>query len=120
MSGLNGKFFYYITTSPQEVLNRFNPNLNGVYLSSSLDPYTEEFIDNHRTLRYFFNKHGIPSYRIHASGHIMPHHLINFINKVSPEYLIPVHTDYPKLFTQYFKKSRINVVLPNRYESVDL
>ena len=120
LSGLDRKFFYYITTSPKDVLNKFNPNLNGVYLSSSLDPYTEEFIDNHKTLRYFFNKHGIPSYRIHASGHIMPHHLINFINKVSPEYLIPVHTDYPKFFTQYFKKSPINVVLPNRYESVDL
>jgi len=120
LNDLNGKFFYYITTSPRDVLNRFNSKLNGVFISSSVDPYTEEFIDNHKTLRYIFNQYGIPAYRIHASGHIMPHHLINFINKINPEYVIPVHTDHPEFFKRFFNKSTLKIFLPNKYDSFEM
>ncbi|MFW9949006.1 MAG: MBL fold metallo-hydrolase [Candidatus Thorarchaeota archaeon] len=119
LEDLNEKFFYYITTSPKEVLKRIRPTLTGVFISSSVDPYTEEFIDNHKTLSNVFNQHGIPAYQVHASGHIMPHHLINLINKLSPQYLIPIHTDHANLFRLYFRNTIINVILPNKYETFE-
>jgi ribonuclease J len=120
LKNFDGKFFYYMTTSPKEALKRINPKLNGVFISSSVDPYTEEFIDNYKTLRNIFNQQGIPTYRIHASGHVMPHHLINFINKVYPEYIIPVHTDHPEFFKTYFNKSSFKVLLLNKNETFEL
>ncbi|MFW9950423.1 MAG: hypothetical protein ACFFKA_09915, partial [Candidatus Thorarchaeota archaeon] len=85
----------------------------------SIDPYTEEYIDNNRTLTNYFRQHGIPSYRVHASGHAMPHHLINFINSINPECLIPIHTQHPHFFKTFFKTSEIKVIIPAKNEKID-
>lgn len=117
---LQNQFFIYITHLQKNIIENINPNLKGAFISSSIDPYTEEFIDNNRTLTHYFRQHGIPSYRVHASGHAMPHHLINFINAVNPEHLIPIHTEHPLFFKNFFENSEINVIIPNKYGKIDL
>ena len=117
---LKSQFFFYITSLQKDVIKKINPNLKGAFISSSIDPYTEEYIDNNRTLTRYFRQLGIPSYRVHASGHAMPHHLINFINSVNPEYLIPVHTEYPHFFKTFFEKSEIEVIVPDKNDKFDL
>ena len=117
---LKSQFFFYITSVPKDIIKRINPNLRGAFISSSIDPYTEEYIDNNRTLTRYFRQHGIPSYRVHASGHAMPHHLINFINSVNPKYLIPVHTEHPHFFKTFFKNSDIDVIILNKNDKFDL
>ena len=113
-------FFFCITSLQKDIIEKINQNLKGAFISSSIDPYTEEYLDNNRTLNHYFRKHGIPSYKIHASGHAMPHHLINFINSVNPEYLVPIHTEHPLFFRDYFDNSEINVIIPNKNETIDL
>ncbi len=117
---LKSQFFLYITSVQKDIIEKINPNLKGAFISSSIDPYTEEYIDNNRTLTRYFRQLGIPSYRVHASGHAMPHHLINFINSVNPKYLIPVHTEYPHFFKTFFKNSEIKVLVPNKNDKIDL
>ena len=117
---LKSQFFFYITSLQKNIIEKINPNLKGAFISSSIDPYTEEYIDNNRTLTRYFRQHGIPSYRVHASGHAMPHHLINFINSVNPEYLIPVHTEHPHFFKTFFEKSEIEVIVPEKNDKFDL
>ena len=117
---LKSQFFLYITSVQKDIIEKINSNLKGAFISSSIDPYTEEYIDNNRTLTHYFRRHGIPSYRVHASGHAMPHHLINFINSVNPKYLIPVHTEYPHFFKTFFKNSEIEVLVPNKNDKIDL
>jgi ribonuclease J len=117
---LKSQFFFYITSLQKDVIKKINPNLKGAFISSSIDPYTEEYIDNNRTLTRYFRQLGIPSYRVHASGHAMPHHLINFINSVNPKYLIPVHTEYPHFFKTFFEKSEIEVIVPDKNDKFDL
>ncbi|MFX1503680.1 MAG: MBL fold metallo-hydrolase [Promethearchaeota archaeon] len=117
---LENQFFFYITHLQKNIIEKINPNLRGAFISSSIDPYTEEYIDNNRTLVHYFRNHGIPSYKVHASGHAMPHHLINFIHSVNPEYLIPIHTEQPLFFKSLFENSEINVILPNKNSRIDL
>jgi len=117
---LKSQFFFYITSLQKDVIKKINPNLKGAFISSSIDPYTEEYIDNNRTLTHYFRQLGIPSYRVHASGHAMPHHLINFINSVNPEYLIPVHTEHPQFFKTFFEKSELKVIVPDKNGTFDL
>jgi mRNA degradation ribonuclease J1/J2 len=50
----------------------------------------------------------------------MPHHLINFINSVNPEYLIPVHTEHPHFFKTFFKNSEIKVRVLDKNDEFDL
>jgi len=117
---LDSGFFFYITSLRKDIIERFNPHFRGAFISSSIDPYTEEFIDNHKTLSRYFHKIGIPSYRVHASGHAMPHHLINFIKSVNPKYLIPVHTEHPHFFKTFFKKSEIEVLVPDKNDKIEM
>ena len=117
---LERQFLFYITSVPRDIIKKINPNLKGAFISSSIDPYTEEYIDNNRTLTRYFRQQGIPSYKVHASGHAMPHHLINFINSVNPVYLIPVHTEHPLFFKTFFKNSEIEVLVPDKNDEIDL
>ena len=117
---LERQFLFYITSVPRDIIKKINPNLKGAFISSSIDPYTEEYIDNNRTLTRYFRQQGIPSYKVHASGHAMPHHLINFINLVNPVNLIPVHTEHPHFFKTFFKNSDIEVIVLNKNEKFNL
>ena len=117
---LECQFLFYITSVPKDIIKKINPNLKGAFISSSIDPYTEEYIDNNRTLTRYFRQQGIPSYKVHASGHAMPHHLINFINSVNPKYLIPIHTEHTYFFKTFFKNSEIEVLVPDKNDEIDL
>ena len=117
---LERQFLFYITSVPRDIIKKINPNLKGAFISSSIDPYTEEYIDNNRTLTRYFRQQGIPSYKVHASGHAMPHHLINFINLVNPVNLIPVHTEHPHFFKTFFKNSDIDVIVLNKNDKFNL
>ncbi|MHA2393381.1 MAG: MBL fold metallo-hydrolase RNA specificity domain-containing protein [Promethearchaeota archaeon] len=57
---------------------------------------------------------GIPSYRIHSSGHAKVHDLIRFINEINPDVLIPIHTNHAELFEKLFRDENMEVVLPTR------
>lgn len=120
MKKFNGNFICYFTTLSNELITNLNQNLKGVFISSSIDPYTEEFMDNNKFLKEKFIQYGIPSYRIHASGHAMPHHIINFINYLSPENLIPIHTEHPEFFKSYFKNSEMSIIIPEKFKSIHI
>jgi len=99
-------------------MNHLNFNLKGLFISSTIDPYAEEFFDNTKTIKCRLEQFGIPSYRIHASGHATPHDLINFIEEILPEILIPIHTEHPEFFESIFRNSNIKVISPKKNQSI--
>jgi len=117
---LDGKFFVYITYLDKQLKKNLNFNLKGLFISSSIDPYAEEFYDNTSHIRKELEDYGIPAYRIHASGHATAHDLINFINEINPEILFPIHTEHPEFFQKIFSSSPIKVILPEPYEPIIL
>ena len=117
---LKEKFFIYITHLPNNLMNNLDFSKRGLFISSSIDPYAEEFFDNTHKIRRQLEPYGIPSYRIQASGHSTPHDIINFIEEITPKVLIPIHTDYPKFFQKLFQRSDIQVILPNKNEPIKL
>ncbi|MFX1450812.1 MAG: MBL fold metallo-hydrolase [Promethearchaeota archaeon] len=117
---LKEKFFIYLTYLPETLMDNLDFTKRGLFISSSIDPYAEEFYDNTNTIRRTLLPYGIPSYRIHASGHSTPHDIINFINDIKPKILIPIHTEHPRLFKKLFHSSEIQVVLPNKNQPIEL
>ena len=101
-------------------MNHLNFNLKGLFISSMIDPYAEEFWDNTKSIKCRLEQFGIPSYRIHASGHATPHDLINFIEEVKPEILIPIHTEHPEFFESLFRNSNIKVILPEKNKPISV
>lgn len=96
----------------------------GTYIYSSSEAFEEEsefdFIRLNKWLKYFdFKIHGFeiieeagrfkPTFikGFHASGHASKSELLSVIDKISPDIIIPVHTDNPN----WFKENIDNVML---------
>ncbi|MFW9874153.1 MAG: MBL fold metallo-hydrolase [Candidatus Thorarchaeota archaeon] len=117
---LGDKFMVYITHLPEILMNNLDFSKRGLFISSSIDPYAEEFYDNTHSIRRQLEAYGIPAYRVHASGHATPQDIINFIEQVRPKYLIPIHTEHPEFFRKLFQGSGIEVILKNRHSQITL
>ena len=120
LKDLEKNYFIYITHLYDDLMDNLNLNLRGLFISSSIDPYVEEFYDNTNTICKNLLEIGIPAYRIHASGHATTHDLINFINEVNPHYLIPIHTEHSELFGKIFNKTDIKVIESELYKPITI
>lgn len=58
----------------------------------------------------FWESKGIEIKHIHSSGHIYKKELIEFVNKVKPKMIIPVHTNNPQEFKDVFKELNVMVL----------
>ncbi len=119
---LNESFFLYITSLyDYDIIKNYLPKgLRGVFISSNVDPYAEEYRMDKRFISTDLLDVGVPSYRIHASGHAKPHDIIRFVNEIDPLKLIPIHTEHPEFFRKLFKKERTEVVLPVRSVPIEI
>lgn len=66
----------------------------------------------------FWESKGIEIKHIHSSGHIYKKELIEFVNKVKPKIIIPVHTNNPQIFKDIFKD--FNVMVLKNGESLEI
>lgn len=115
---LEKNYFIYITHLYDDLMDNLNLKLKGLFISSSIDPYVEEFYDNTNTICNKLLDIGIPAYRIHASGHATSHDLINFIYEVNPKYVIPIHTEHTMFFERFFQNSNIKVLIPELNKTI--
>jgi len=84
------------------------PSVGGHFIHSMSEPFSEEDIGvdvMNNWLRHF----GLRFHQIHASGHCPSKDLIQIVNRIQPKKLIPIHTEYPILFKDLFK--RLDVVI---------
>ncbi|GAH89248.1 unnamed protein product, partial [marine sediment metagenome] len=69
-------FFLYITSIyDYDIIKNYLPkDLRGVFISSNVDPYAEEYRMDKRFISTDLLDRGVPSYRVHASH---PYVLLN-------------------------------------------
>ncbi len=109
---LESNFFLYYTCLREPLYQNLPIYLNGAFISSDIDPYSEGHFDNTDDLKNNLRNLGLPGYRISSSGHAKPHDIINFIREINPKNILPIHTTNAKLFKDLFKNSKFNVILP--------
>lgn len=111
---MKGKFCIYISYKDDlERIKSYLPDdLNGVYISSSIDPYTEEYSGYAKDVQSILREIGIPTYKINASGHAKPHDIIRLAQEVRAERIFPIHTEHAPFFKKLFKNYRTEVILP--------
>jgi len=117
------KFMFYIThlTPDHKSWIQSQPqSYRGVFISSSVDPYSEQIYDDTDYIGDIVLDFGMPTFKVHASGHVNCHALIDFIDQVNPEKIIPIHTEHPELFVKLFVKNKADVILPKQYDSIEL
>jgi len=108
---LKSKFFLNYMALEKPYRENLPKYLVGAFLSTDIDPYSEEYYDS--DLLSQLRRLGFTSYRIQASGHAKPHDIYKFTVEINPENLFPIHSKHPELFTNLFKNTSINVILPD-------
>lgn len=73
---------------------------NAIWIKSSCEPFSEEMELDEERKQNWLDRFEIVKYSAHASGHASGREIIEMINQIKPEYVIPVHTEKPDLFKQ--------------------
>lgn len=107
--------FYQI----QELID-LKPNKNAYFLRAITEPHSEEMeISEQRFINWIkhFNMKGLTAEgkfeRAHISGHISGKELEEFINKIKPNYVIPIHTENAEDFKKIYSPSRVIILKKN-------
>jgi ribonuclease J len=108
-----------------------------LYVFSSSEPHDEEqqmdFKRLHNWLKHFqLRGFGLPVNRngkweipeeergLHASGHACGPDLLQIVQAIQPEVLIPVHSENPEYYENELRGSGINVILPTEGGTVEI
>ncbi len=68
------------------------------YIYSLTEPFNDEMELDWRRVENWLNHFNLPLYKAHASGHMSRDEIIDMINQIKPEIVIPVHTENAKQF----------------------
>jgi ribonuclease J len=79
-----------------------NQELNSViYINSTTDPFTEEMEIKEEKLDAWLKRFGIlKTETIHSSGHCNVDDLIDALQKINADNIIPIHTEHPETFEE--------------------
>jgi len=98
------------------------PAAGSKYIRAQCEPFNPRMeLSNerlHRWLKHFeINPdHDHRPYQFHASGHACGPDIIEFINRIKPKNVIPVHTEHPEAF----KQLDMNVIIPEYGKEIKL
>jgi ribonuclease J len=82
-----------------------------LFLNSTTDPFSEEMKIKDEKLNAWLKRFNISrSETIHSSGHCSVDDLIDFLQRIDAEHIIPVHTEHPETFQEFGLTG--NVILP--------
>ena len=116
------KFMLVLNFYQVQELIDINPSKESYYLRAITEPHSEEMeISEERFINWIkhFNMQGLKNNkfeRAHISGHISGKELSEFIKKIKPEMVIPIHTE----FSEEFKKMHKNVKIVQKNEIFEL
>ena len=81
----------------------------GLFITTTDDGNDEDNNEKLESLHHLLEQLGIPIYQLHASGHADCHDIIDLIEKIHPEMVIPIHSEKPEIFEKLFEASDIKV-----------
>ena len=84
-----------------------------LFLNSTTDPFSEEMKIKEEKLDAWLKRFKISkSETIHSSGHCSVDELIDFLQRIDAENIIPVHTEHPETFQEFGLSGK--VILPEK------
>lgn len=113
------------------------PREGSLYIYSSSEPHDEEQERDFWRLWHWLEHFGIKGFGLpverngmweipeekrglHASGHACGPDLLDIVTGITPERLIPVHSERPSYYSSYLKKNQTKVVLPVLRGTIEL
>ena len=86
-----------------------------MYINSTTDPFNEELELQEEKLDFWLDRFGVlKTETIHSSGHCNVDDLIDALQKIDAENIIPVHTPHPETFKEFGLSGKI--IMPEKSE----
>lgn len=118
-------------------LPSIRPKPGSLYVYSSSEPHDEEqeidFRRLHSWLKHFdFRTFGLPEEHngewqipeeekgLHASGHACGPDLLRIVHDIRPQFLIPVHSEYPSYYADKLSDSGVSVITPRVGATIEI
>ncbi|MFX0173387.1 MAG: MBL fold metallo-hydrolase [Candidatus Hodarchaeota archaeon] len=93
------------------------PQSTSTYFYSHGDPFDEEGIIDFNRLQEWINHFHLIFKQYHASGHAPQRDLKQIANAISPELLIPIHSEQPEMYKELVD---VPVLLPKRGKMISI
>jgi len=103
-----------------EELIDIKPVPGSCYVYSSSEPFNEEMEIDFNKMLNWLRHYGLPQYRVHVSGHIMPIELKNVVSRIKPKQVFPIHCEHPEVFAKFIKGVGTSVTIPQLGEKYSL
>lgn len=99
--GEQAKTILACSFSDVKELVEIRPKPGSNFILSMSEPFNEEREIEFDKFKNWLDHFGLPMYRIHCSGHIMPNQLRRIISRIRPKRVFPIHTEYPVHFAKF-------------------
>ncbi|MEJ2279002.1 MAG: MBL fold metallo-hydrolase RNA specificity domain-containing protein [Candidatus Lokiarchaeota archaeon] len=106
------KYIVHLNFYQLNELIDLQPPKGSYFFNLKTEPFDEEGELEEKVLMNWINKFGLEykKDKFHASGHAPGVQILDMINRVKPEKIIPVHTEINEIFSENFK----NTIIPKK------
>jgi len=111
------KFMFFCTNFDLKELIDIRPNKGSVYIKSVCEPFDIEMEIDWQRIENWVNHFGMDMNSTHVSGHASGPQLKDFVKKVKPKMIIPVHTQHANFYDKWWDNVRL---LKNVGECVEI
>ena len=96
-----------------ELINRNQKPKANLFLNSTTDPFSEEKKTKEENLDAWLKRFNISkSETINSSDHCSVDELIDFLQRINADEVIPIHTEHPETFKEFGLSGK--VILPEK------
>jgi ribonuclease J len=101
------KYLFFASNFDLKELIDLKPLDGSAYIKSVCEPYDDEMRFDWKRTENWINHFKLKLHRAHVSGHASGPQLKEFIEKVEPNLIVPIHTEHPECYSKWFKNVQL-------------
>jgi ribonuclease J len=103
VSGNQGEYMFFCTNYDLQELIDIKPVKGSIYVKSVCEPFDAEMELDWERINHWLDYFGLDVRRTHVSGHASGPQLKEFVEKVNPREIVPVHTEHADIWGEWFE-----------------
>jgi ribonuclease J len=113
-----GEVFLHLEAWNFPELIDIKPDRGGTYIHAATEAFNEEGEKEETLIRNWVEHVGFHYAQLHASGHAPGSEVGELVRGISAKKVMPIHTEYPELFSEFGRERRWVLELPVRGRAV--
>jgi len=100
-------YMFFCTNFDLKELIDLKPIKGSVYIKSVCEPFDREMEIDWKRVNNWIEHFGMNLHKTHVSGHASAPQLKEFVKKVQPKMVVPVHSQHPEFYEKWYDKVRL-------------